>query len=146
MKTSVIKLSLLSVLSIGAISACQSPAQKLNQAQENSTEANLELEKANDEYLNEVETYRQEMAQRIETNNKSIVDFKSRINKQKAEAKEDYKNKIADLEQKNSDYKKRMDKYKATGKENWEQFKAEFSHDMDELGSAFEDLIVNNVK
>lgn len=29
-----------------------------------------------------------------------------------------------------------MDDYKADGKEKWELFKAEFSHDMDELGKA----------
>ena len=39
-----------------------------------------------------------------------------------------------------------MSDYKADGKENWEKFKAEFGHDMDELGNAFRDLTVKNVK
>ena len=54
--------------------------------------------------------------------------------------------KIDELEQKNSELKKRLDDYKADGKEKWEKFKAEFSHDMDELGKAFKDLTVKNVK
>jgi len=39
-----------------------------------------------------------------------------------------------------------MDDYKQDGKENWEKFKAEFNHDMDELGKAFKDLTINNIK
>ena len=39
-----------------------------------------------------------------------------------------------------------MDEYKAEGKEQWEEFKAEFSRDMDELGKAFKDLTVKNEK
>jgi len=42
--------------------------------------------------------------------------------------------------------KLKMDNYKLEGKENWEKFKMEFSHDMDELGKAFSDLTVKNVK
>lgn len=42
--------------------------------------------------------------------------------------------------------KKKMDDYNMDGKENWEKFKTEFNHDMDELGQAFKDLTVNNVK
>ena len=39
-----------------------------------------------------------------------------------------------------------MDDYKAISKEEWETFKAEFNHDMEELGKAFGDLGNNNVK
>ena len=39
-----------------------------------------------------------------------------------------------------------MDDYKETGKENWLIFKMEFNRDMDELGQAFKDLTVKNVK
>ncbi|MFN0047523.1 MAG: hypothetical protein ACKVOU_00200 [Cytophagales bacterium] len=42
--------------------------------------------------------------------------------------------------------KKKMDDYKEDGKENWEKFKTEFNHDMDEIGNAFKDLTVKNVK
>ena len=36
--------------------------------------------------------------------------------------------------------KKRMDDYKADGKDKWEIFKAEFSHDMDDLGKSIKDF------
>jgi len=64
----------------------------------------------------------------------------------KKEAAADYKIKVDELEQKNSDLKKQMDDYKAEGKEKWEKFKTEFGHDMDELGNAFKDFTVKNVK
>lgn len=32
------------------------------------------------------------------------------------------------------------------GKEKWGTFKTEFNHDMDELGKAFNNLTVNNIK
>ena len=50
------------------------------------------------------------------------------------------------MEQKNTDLKRRLDDYKQDGKENWEKFKIEFNRDMDELGKAFKDLTVKNVK
>jgi hypothetical protein len=39
-----------------------------------------------------------------------------------------------------------MEDYKVDTKEQWESFKTEFSHDMDEMGKAFKDLTVKNVK
>ena len=65
---------------------------------------------------------------------------------EKQDAKEDYKKKINELEQKNSDIKKRMDDYKAGSKEEWEKFKSEFNHDMQELGQAFLDFNIRNIK
>jgi len=42
--------------------------------------------------------------------------------------------------------KQKLGDHKEDGKENWNAFKKEFNHDMDELGNAFKDLTVNNVK
>jgi len=125
---------------------CESSSEKVDTAEQAVTDANNELEQANQEYLADIENYRTETSSKIEANNQSIADFNLRIAKEKKEVKEDYKKKIAELESKNSDMKKKMDEYKADGKEKWEAFKTEFSHDMDELGAAFKDLTVKNVK
>jgi chromosome segregation ATPase len=93
-----------------------------------------------------METYRKETEAKIAANNESIAAFNARIDSKKAEAKTDYKNRIAELENKNTDMKKRLDEYKADGKDNWEIFKLEFSRDMEELGKAFKDLTVTNTK
>jgi hypothetical protein len=128
------------------MSGCNTPAQKLENAQNNVDAANQDLDEANQEYLADVEKYRKETADRIAENERSINEFNARVESDKQEAKEDYRKKIMALEQKNSDMKKKMDDYKIEGKEGWEKFKTEFSHDMDEVGQAFKDLTVKNVK
>jgi uncharacterized lipoprotein YajG len=128
------------------LTSCSTPSEKVVNAEENVTDAQKDLDKANAEYLTDMETYRKETAAKITTNNESIADFNKRIENQKAEAKVDYKKRITELEKKNTDMKKRLEDYKADGKENWELFKMEFSRDMEELGKAFKDLTVTNVK
>lgn len=128
------------------ISSCKTPAQKRKCAQKNVKSANTDLEKANAAYLKDIEDYKKANQEKIDANNKSISELNARIATEKAETREEYKEKIAKLDKKNTDLKKRMDDYKADGKDNWNKFKTEFSHDMDELGKAFKDLTVNNIK
>ena len=141
-------LSLLTVTFISGIIliSCNNSSQKVDKAQKDVIEANKNLEDANKEYLADMEIYRTETANRIAANDQSIVELKAKIANDKKIAKADFKKKVAELEQKNSDMKKKMDEYKADGKENWEQFKTEFSRDMDELGNAFKDLTVKNTR
>lgn len=136
-----------SVFITGAIlTSCNTPSEKVENAQDNVTEANEDLDKANQEYLADIENYKSETAVKIATNDKAIADFNARIEKEKKEARGDYKKRIEKLEQKNSDLKKKLADYKEEGKEKWQIFKTEFSHDMDELGDAFRDFTVKNVK
>lgn len=128
------------------LTSCNSPAQNLEAAQENVNDANNDLDKANEDYLIEMETYRKESAARISANDKSIAAFNARIENEKKEVRDEYKKKIAELEQKNTDVKKRLDEYKADGKDNWANFKLEFSRDMDAIGKALKDLTASNVK
>jgi chromosome segregation ATPase len=130
----------------GVFTSCIDSETKVERAESNLEEANKDLEKANKEYQEDIDAYRKETAEKIATNEKSISDFNARIDVQKEEEKVAYKAKIETLNKKNTDLKMRMDNYKADGKENWEQFKTEFSNDMDELGTAFKNLTVDNVK
>jgi predicted small secreted protein len=128
------------------LSSCNSSTEKVKDAQEDVKEANKALNVANEEYLADIESYRLEMAAKIEANNKSIKEFNERVALDKKKAKADYQERIAELEKKNSDMKLKMDKYKAEGKDEWESFKTEFSHDMDGLGAAIKNIGVKNVK
>jgi hypothetical protein len=142
-----ILLQIASILIFGAIlTGCYSSAEKVENAQNNVAAANDDLNKANQEYLADVENYKIEATAKIEANNKSIAEFKERMKNKKQDAKDDYKKRIAVLEQRNSDLKFRIDNYKAEGKDKWEQFKEEFSRDMENLGQAFKDITVKNVK
>lgn len=145
MKKSILVLAL--ALVTGAfLTSCNTPAEKVENAQTNVEEANKDLDVAQEEYLTDIANYRKETAEKIAANEQSVAEFKERIKNEKKTAKADYEKKIAALEQKNSDMKKKLDDYKEEGKENWEKFKTEFSHDMDEIGKAFKDLTVKNVK
>lgn len=123
---------------------CNSPSQKVENAETNAAEAQEDLDQARQDYLEDVEVYKKQTAEKIAANNKSIADFNARIETEKAEAKAEYKLKIAELEKKNSDMQKKLDDYKVESKDQWETFKSEFNRDMDQLGNALQDLTVKN--
>lgn len=146
MKKSIFAMATATLIMSVAFTSCNTSSQKVENAENNVIEANEDLDKANQEYLDEIESYRRETADKIAANNRSIEEFNARIENEKEQARAEYRKEIAALEQKNSDMKKKMDDYKAEGKDKWEKFKTEFSRDMDELGNAFRGLTVKNVK
>lgn len=146
MKKSILTVVTFALLTGALLTGCNNPSEKVANAEDKLIEANKDLDKANAEYLAEMETYRKEAAAKIAANNESIAAFNARIETEKMEARADYQKKITALEQKNTDMKRRMDGYKAEGKDNWEKFKTEFNRDLEELGKAFKDLTVKNVK
>jgi len=136
-----------SVFITGAIlTSCTSSSGKVEEAQNNVDQANKDLEQANKEYLADIENYRQETAGRIAANDQAIAEFNARMDHEKKAVRAEHKKKVAELEKKNRDMKKKLEDYREDGKENWQIFKAEFSHDMDELGKAFKDFAVKNNK
>lgn len=128
------------------IISCNSPEQKVEDAREDVVDAQQKLEEANADYEAELENYRRDVATRSENNTRTLEEFKARVNEKRADARDEYNRKIAELEQKNRDMKLRVDEYKADGKDKWEQFKREVDHDMDELGNSIRDLGNDNVK
>jgi hypothetical protein len=146
MKKSILIFAACTFISGAMLTSCNTSAEKVENAQDKVIEANQDLDQANREYLADIENYRIETANRIAANDESIAEFKTRMEHQKKAVKADYRKKIAELEEKNKEMKQRMDNYKEEGKEKWQIFKTEFSHDMDELGKAFKDLTIKNVK
>lgn len=144
MKKSIIAITVVTCLAAGLLTSCSTSAEKVENAQHTVDAAKADLDKANQEYLADMEKYRKEAAEKIAANDKSIAEFNARLANEKAEAKADYKEKIAVIEKKNSDLKKKMDDYKAEGKDQWDKFKIEFSKDMEDLGQAFKNLTVTS--
>ena len=142
----VIALAVWALIACTAFISCTSPAKKVENAQENVEDANKALEKANQEYLADIEKYRVETNEKIIANEKSLLEFKIQVANEKKEVKAEYNRKIAELEAKNANMKRNMDEYKPDGKDNWENFKLEFNRDMNELGDALRDLTVKNNK
>lgn len=146
MKKSILLLAVSTMIIGSSLTSCSSSAEKVENAEEKVTEANIDLDKANKEYLEEVVQYRVEKAESIAANEKSIVEFKARIEKDKKGARVEYLAKIAELEKKNTDMKYKMDNYKEEGKEKWVIFRDEFTRDMLELANALNDFNINNNK
>jgi chromosome segregation ATPase len=154
MKKSILMLTIPALLSATLLfTGCSTSADKVENAKEDVTDAKADLKdarqdlsEANQAYRADVESYKREIAEKIEANNKSIADFNARIQNERVEARADYKKRLAELEQKNTDMKRRLDNYQADSEGNWETFKMEFNRDMDALGLAFKNLTVNNVK
>lgn len=146
MKTFFLIYILLGGCGLTTLSSCNSPDEKVNHAKAAVMEADSNLINANQEYLKEVAQYKLETAEKIAKNDKSIAEFRARVALEKKSAKREYLLKVEKLEKKNTDLKKRMDEFKADSKDNWKSFKKEFNHDMEEIGKAFKDLTVKNVK
>jgi len=139
MKKIMLGLALSSGLILTAVS-CKSPAAKVENAQDNVKEAQSDLDEANKNYIVEVEKFRKASNDSIQANEKSIQEFKERVEKEKRADRAKYEKEIARLEEKNTDMKKRMDDFKADSKEKWEDFKTAFNHDMFELHQSFRKL------
>lgn len=146
MKNSILTMTAIALIASAVVTGCNTSSQKVENAEDKVAAAEQDLTKANQEYLADLRKYREEVAMKIAANNKSIAEFNARMDNQKAEAKADYKKRIDAIQQKNSDMKKKLDEFKAESKEQWENFKAEFSRDMEDLGIAFKNMTTSSNK
>lgn len=121
----------------GLLLACSTPAEKVTKAENDVIEAEAALELTQEQYLQDMEDFKRVNNERIAANEKTIAEFNARVANQKAEAKEDYRKKVADLEAKNTDMKSKIADFKAESQAGWAQFKADFNAEMDALGESF---------
>lgn len=136
------------------VTGCQSSDQKVQDAKEKVKDANQDLKEvqnnANTEAQKQAnaEAWRMlktEWENKIKNNERTIADLKQEMKKPGRTFDAVYENSIKDLEQKNREMTIKMETYDKS-QSDWESFKREFSHDMDVLGKALNDLTVNNKK
>ena len=153
MKKTIFTLAITTLIAGSMFIGCQSSAEKvkdaentLQEAKNDVLDAKLDLNNMRQDSITEYLQFKKESEERIIAYENIISEFKARIAKEKKETREKYERELAKIEQKNSDLKRKLENYKEEGKDKWEAFKSEFNHDMDEMGKAFEDLTVKNVK
>jgi hypothetical protein len=150
MKKTILTFAIGSLLIGTSVISCKTSSEKVENAQENVVDAQEDLAGAKQELTqarrDSILQWRAESQEKIGAYEKSIIDLKSKIAKQKQANKASYEQSIVVLEQKNADVKRKLEEYKEEGDTNWEDFKTEFNHDMDELGNAFKDLTIKNTK
>ena len=91
-------MSACTLITTAVLISCSTPAKKVENAENNVAEANVELEKANKEYLADIENYRKEADDKIIANQASIAEFNTRIEHEKKDAKADYKKRVAEFQ------------------------------------------------
>lgn len=140
------RIALLMFVSAGALSSCMSNEDKVERSENKVERAEEKLNEAQAEYEENYRNFKAETDDRIRTNDEIIADLKADAKNIKADARADYDRAVADLEAKNDAMKVKAEAQKDVKHEKWEAFKAEFNHDMDELGNSLKDLRKNNVK
>jgi hypothetical protein len=113
---------------------------KMERAQIDVIEAERDLSIAQTEVAADVRIYRQETANDIRENNLAIADIKTKIQDEDAETRPAHQERIAELERKNNDLKRQMDNYSVTNRDHWENFKDQFSTNMDDLGKSLDNF------
>lgn len=132
------------VIMITCMVACSSPSQKVDNAKDDLKQAKLDLYKAQQDSAADYELFIRESELRISNNEKAILDFKAKMQAENRRLKADEQKRFDELEQKNSNMRAKIAEYKESGKDKWSAFKLEFSHDMDELGTAIKGLTVKH--
>jgi chromosome segregation ATPase len=150
MKKSMFALGLSSMLVVPMFMACESVAQKEQNVKDAQSELDQVTEDESAKQQKEADaaewnTYRNATEAKITANADRIAEL--RIKKAKPGKALDplYAAKIDALQTRNADLKTRLDNYE-NEQSDWESFKREFDNDMNELGTAFEDLGNDNVK
>ena len=146
MKKSILHIAIAAIITAVLLTSCKSSANKVDAAQDNVTEAKVELNKANDELAIEVAKFQAESDSQIVSNQNTIAEINKSIANEKKEVKEKFETRIAELESKNKEMKKKISEYKAESKDNLESFRNELRHDMNELGQALRDFTKDNKK
>ena len=146
MKNSMLALAVGTFIAGTLLTSCNTPAEKVEKAQDNVTEAKKDLADAKRDYMADVENYRKETEITIRTNEEVIADFKTKAAKEKKAVRADYEKQIAVLEQKNADMKLRLKAFNADSKEHWEKFRTEFGADMNNLGKAQKEFTIRDKK
>jgi predicted small secreted protein len=136
MKKTILSITAIAFLFGMLLTGCNTSGQKVKDAEEDVIKAKLELDEANMEYQADMESFREEANRKTISNDQMIAELKSRMANEKKSLRGEYEKKINDLETWNNDLKNRFAEYNEEGKDNWERFKADFSHDLEELGIA----------
>jgi hypothetical protein len=140
MKKSILLITTITIMFAFVVQSCDRPDNQMERAQTDLIEAERDLDIAQSEVEADVQIYRQEVANDIRENNLAIADIKSKIQVEDAERRAALEVRIAEIERNSSDLKRQIDNYRITNRDNWDDFKDQFSKDMNDLGDSLDDF------
>jgi len=132
------------IMAASIIAGCQSATPKAEASQAKVQDDRQEMKEARKAAIGEEwKTFKAESESKIRINEVRIAELRVKLNRPGKIFDSLYTKKIDALEQQNNHLKARMEAYERS-QSDWELFKREFNHDMDELGQALDDLMVDN--
>ena len=137
MKKTTLRLSAFFLVLGAATLACDDLTKNVKNIQENTISENKDTDQTNQNYLDDIENYRKETGNAIDSNNQKITAFKVKIDNKAEECKYNYRQSILKLELQNSYMKMKLDEYEPEGKEQWEIFKAAYARKLVALSIEF---------
>lgn len=152
MKYQIYPIAFAFLMAVPFISGCETAEQKDAAAAAKVQEAQQDLEDARQDATiasqqlataEEWSLYKKDIEEKITRNDLRISDLKVQLKKPGKQMDEAYVKKIENLEQSNKDLRTRLVTYERN-QSDWNAFKREFTHDMDELGKALNELTINN--
>lgn len=142
--------TLFALVAIGLVAGtvstgCEStPEKKIEDAKENLREAKHDVKEAVKDaltaYRDEWEGFKFDAETKLRENEYTMNEYKRKMVKADATQKAILNRKIEELGQRNAELQRRLGEYHDEGKTKWEEFKLEFTHDMDALGNSLKDL------
>ncbi len=109
--------------------------------------AQNDLAQAKNDSIEDYKKFKMEAEIQINENNKKIAELKAKkSDATDKDARARYDKRVLALEQRNIELKKKLDGASTVKTSNWPSFKREFNHDMEEFGSAFKNIGVDNAK
>jgi gas vesicle protein len=105
--------------------------------------ANQELKEAKADYTAEWQKFKTESEAQIKVNEDKIDAYKEKMDKAGHKAKANYKKAVAELKEKNHALKEKLEEYKDDGESKWQEFKRNFSNDLDAVGKTVSDLFTD---
>ncbi|MBA4303076.1 MAG: hypothetical protein C0424_02510 [Sphingobacteriaceae bacterium] len=120
--------------------SCNTPSEKVENAQEKVDIATSDLDEANKMYEIEVDSFKADVNRQIADNEKEIQRLKSDRNLISSSQSKSYEADLTELQLKLEKLKVKLNNYEANQRDGWESFKAELKSDMTNLGNALKDF------
>ena len=146
MKKSILKITFLGLIVAATITSCNSSSEKVENAKADVVDANVNLNKAIQDSINEYKKFKTASEMRIDENEKKIAELKEQIKAEKAETRSMKESLLTELAIKNAKLKANIAEYKETGKDKWDAFKLSFNKDLDEVGKSISTMAETNIK
>lgn len=93
-----------------------------------------------EDYVQDIISYRQNVLREIEQNNKMIAELEAKLEERDNTDEGRLIEGLIIIDNKNDELKSKIENYKAQGKEHWEKFRNEFMMELEDLEEVFKDV------